>query len=153
MVEDERRYGWTAPTTSVAHDVVTCAMDFDYREDRRWYPRLGQYRTHRHDYDEDFMGILEEAKPMIRSNFDQDEDQDRFPMEAFIDNALHLMRRGFRKAERRFGNRFVGIDTFRAVRDAIRPHAKHLDFPGQEFRLSYGDGRARCVEIFAEEEL
>lgn len=148
MVEDDRR-GWYSPMTAVAHDVVTCAVDFDNSESKRWYPRLGQYRTHAHDYDEELMGILEEAKPMIRANL-YEEALDHFPMDAFLDNALHLMRRGFRKAERRFGDGFEGVSLFRAIRDAIRPCCKWVEMPGQEFRLSYGNGRAYCEEVYAD---
>jgi hypothetical protein len=72
-----------------------------------------------------------------------------FPMEAFMDNALHLMRTGFRKAQRRFGDGYEGVSLFRSIRDAIRPHAKHLDFPGQEFLLTYAGTRAACRELTA----
>lgn len=146
MVEsDLYRYGWRCPYETIAGDVLTCASDLDTSEAwDRWEPHLGRYRTRRHDYDEDFMEVLSKARPMVQRELEHNEAH--FPMEAFFDNALHLMRSGFNKAKRRFGMGYQGIDTYRAIMEAVRPNAKHLDGPGQEFILAYGDGEARCYE-------
>jgi hypothetical protein len=133
---------------SIAYDVVTCADEVT-GEYNRWWPALGQYRTRPHDYDEDFMEILAKARPMIVEQ-NADCERDDWPLDAFMENALHLMRMGFNKAKRRFGMHCLGADTYCAIRDAIRPQAKHLEFAGQEFRLSYGDGRAYCQEVYDE---
>jgi hypothetical protein len=144
MVEDDNRRSYWNPIQTLAGDVLACATDLGH-EYCGWWPRLNQYRTHRHDYDEDFQAVLEEARPLVRAETRHNDD--RFPMEAFMDNALHLMRRGFNKARRRFGMGYDGVETFRAVRDAVKPVAKHIDWEGQEFRLAYGDCEARCYEI------
>jgi hypothetical protein len=148
MVEDERRSHWT-PIQSLGWELVTIASQTDSSEGG-WRPRHHRYRTHRHDYDEEFMEAIDFARPKIRDELRDNEGH--LDVEAFLDNALHLMRRGFRKAERRFGDGFLGVDTFRRVMEAIKPHAKNLDGPGQLFRLSYGDGRATCKPIYDEEE-
>ncbi len=83
---------------------------------------------------------------------DSGEVGEHFPLDSFLDNALHLMRMGFNKAKRRWGMGHLGIDTFQAIRDAVRPYAQRPEFAGQEYRLSYGDGRARCTEIHIRED-
>ena len=118
--------------------------------DKRWYPRFGQYRTRAHDYDDDFRDILEAAKFGIKSEMDCEGVTD-FPMEEFLENSLHLLRIGFNKARRRWGDGMLATDTYCAIRDAIEPHAKRVEFEGQEFLLSYGGGRARCVEFFPDD--
>jgi hypothetical protein len=145
MVDEDRPWArWRAIHDSIAGNVLTCAMDLG-NEGQDWWPELGKYRTNRHDYDDDFLEILECAKPMIRA--ETRDNEDRFPMAAFMDNALHLLRIGFNKSRRRWGDDTLGVDTFRAVKRAINPHAKYLEFPGQEFRLSYGNGEARCTAL------
>jgi hypothetical protein len=146
---NEGRY-WRDLYETMAGDVLNCATDWEAQEDRRWYPRFGQYHTRRHDYDEDFREIIAKARPMVESEM-EGEYLEGFPIDAFFDNALHLMRMGFNKAKRRFGMGCRGADTFVAIRDAIRPNARRIDFEGQEYRLSYGDGRARCEEIYPTE--
>lgn len=132
-----------------AHDAVGKADIITIAEDTfcgDWTPRLGAYRTHRHDYDEDFHEIIDIARKALPANFDP-EDLTRFPLEAFLDNALHLMRIGFNKARRRFGDGFRALDTFEAIKRAVAPHAKHVEYSGQQFLLSYGNGRAFCHEL------
>lgn len=36
-----------------------------------------------------------------------------------------------------------------SILDAVERAAKSVDYEGQEFRLSYGNGEARCVEIYS----
>lgn len=137
---------WRPPDLLGAGDIVTIAEQVRWGDTTDWTPRVGAYRTHRHDYDEDFEEILDIAKSSIPAN-----DIDFAPsvLEAFLDNALHLMRIGFNKAKRRFGpHPFHAYDTFNRIRDAVIFHARHLEFAGQEFILSYGNGKAFCHEHY-----
>lgn len=137
-------YSYYSPDRQLASEVSNCASDLNNdEEDPQWYPRIGRYRTQAHYCDDEFEEIIKLAKPLIRDEISHSEGF--FDIEAFTDNALHLMRTGYRMAERRWGR--YGIDQFVAIRDAVRPHAKHIEMEGQEFRLSYGNNRARCVEI------
>lgn len=131
--------------TNIASDITRMAAELSGCD---WWPRLGRYRTHQHDYDEDFLEALEIARRDIRQELRDNEDQD-FPLEAYLDNALHLMRRGFRKAERRFGSGFEGYTLFRRIRDAVA--TSRPDYEGQEFLLGYGKGWATVREIYEED--
>lgn len=140
---NEGRY-WRCIYESIAGDVLNIAMDWRNMESPAWYPRIGRYRTKPHDYDDEFKEILDKARPMIEREMRDDEYD--FPMEAFMDNALHLMRMGFNKAKRRFGMGWEGSELFVAIRDAVQPHMKWVEMEGQEYILSYGNGRATCRE-------
>lgn len=118
-----------------------------YDEGQHWFPRLGRYKTAEHYCDEDFEAILEEARPILTRDLHSEmDDPSNFPEEAFWDNALHLLRMGYRKSARRWGENFRGTNTFQAIRNACAPFAKDCT-EGDEFRLSYGDGRAQCVQL------
>lgn len=148
---DREVYSYYSPDRTLAIEVSRCASDLNNEEDQTWHPRIGRYRTHAHHCDEEFEEIIKMAKPMIRDEVGHSEGF--FDIEAFADNALHLMRTGYRMAERRWGR--YGIDQFIAIRNAVRPHAKcatNAGIEGREFRLSYGGNRARCVEVFPTDE-
>jgi hypothetical protein len=133
---------WHDPIETTAGDILNVAVD---THGMGWWPGTNNYRTHRHPYDDDFRAILEKVSGMFDYNVD-----DEFPRQAFLDDALHLLRTGFRKATRRFGMGYEGIETFKAVAEACRGAARMIDFEGQQFRLSYGNGEARCEPIYEE---
>lgn len=133
-----------SPAENVASDITRMFGEIDGQD---WRPRLLKYRTHRHDNDDDFREMIEIARRDIKREWD-DWAEHHFRFEAYLDNALHLMRRGFRKAARRFGDRFGGINQFKAIQRAVK--GAHIDFEGQEFRLAYGNGEARVEEIYEE---
>ncbi len=136
---------------AVAMDIVGVATDLEYEGTGTWRPGYRRLSTKPHVHDEDFMEILDIARKAIPIELFDDEERERFAIERFLDDALHLMRIGFEKARRRFGDGYKGYETFRAVRDAVEPHAKRVDFAGQEFILCYGNERATCREITHEE--
>ena len=145
MVDDDRvRSVWT-PVQSLGWELVTIARQAAEGEGVNWTPRVGRYRTHAHDYDEDFQEAIDYARPHIRSELR--DNGGFFDIEAFLENAMHLMRRGFRKAERRFGQDTTGVDLFRRFKEAVAPHCKHVEAPGEEYRLSYGNGRVTCTRL------
>lgn len=137
---------------SLASDVAKCAVDLNMSETFDWWPRFGRYQTREHDYDEDFRLVLEKARPLIVAEMGRAEGFKDYPLDEFLENALHLMRMGFNKARRRFGMDAYGSQLFCAIRDAVRAQAKWVEHEGQEFRLSYGNGEARCEEIYPEED-
>lgn len=147
----KRVYGIHSPVDAIGMgDIVNIATDWNNQENPRWYPRFEQYRIKPHVHDDDFMEILEIARDSIPRNLDS-ETMEHFPLEEFLDSALHLMRRGFNKARRRFGDGHQGSETYCAIRDAVEPYARQHDLIGREFLLGYGRGEARCVEVTREE--
>jgi hypothetical protein len=146
FVQTDRNIGshWT-PEQNVALNLTTIAEESHWM-DTAWVP--GRYRTQRCDEDEVFVDMIEWVRPHVRDHLNGCDLESPFPMDAYLDNALHLMRTGYRKARRRFGSGYRGIDTFRAIVNAVAPVARSIEYDGQQFRLSYGDGRARCEEIY-----
>lgn len=142
MLDD--RPSFYSPAHHAASDLTRMARELT----GSWWPEQGQYHTKPHPCDDDFAEIIEIARQDIPKELDE-EDLADFPMEAYLDNALHLMRRGYRKAERRFGDRSVGYDLFRAIKEAVK--GCQPDWEGQEFLLGYGDGEATCREIREDE--
>lgn len=102
------------------------------------------------DHDEDFLEILAIARHDIPREWEHDE-IDREEMERYLTEALHRMRTGFRKANKRFGSRFASNSQMRAIKEAVERVAKHIDYEGQEFVLSYGNGEATVREFYEEE--
>lgn len=140
-----------SPAQNVASDIV------------RMFPEWGADgmppRKHRlkatkpHDHDEDFLEIIAFARHDIPREWSDDfagtgaggfED-----MEIYLSEALHRMRTGFRKANRRFArNRFASNSQMRAVKEAVESVINYIEFEGQEFLLSYGNGEATCRELW-----
>lgn len=161
MMTDTRSYH--SPAVNVASDVTRMFSQW-LDEGCFWGPGGPRVGSRAHDFDEDFREIVEIARRDIPREFndmgrgDPDEDsngwnqdmRDAFP--EYLQFALHRMRSGFRKAQRRFerggASRWNGHNLFYAVKEAVKQAARHIDYEGQEFRLSYGDGEARCVEIY-----
>jgi hypothetical protein len=109
-------------------------------------------RTRRHDRDDDFMECIEIARAEIPKewSFEFAGDEKRRYQEDlshYLDETLHRMRIGYRKAERRFGTDSKGESTFIAIREAVEGAVKQIEFEGQEFILRYGRGRAICHQI------
>lgn len=152
FVQDDRNIGsaWT-PEQNVALNLTTIARESTWQD---WMWVAGKYRTQRHHQDDVFIDMLDWVRPHILAEVQDgrecagEELYEPFPLEAFLDNALHLMRTGYRKAERRFGCGYGGVDTFRAIKQAVAPYCKHAEHEDQQFRLSYGNGEARCEEVF-----
>ncbi|WP_420381692.1 hypothetical protein [Novosphingobium sp.] len=130
-----------SPASSVASDIVRMLRDLDGSD---WWPELGRYRTHSTYYEDDFADILRIAREDIPKELNAEDLRDA-PVEAYLDNALHLMRSGFRKAERRFGDRFAGLNLYKAIQEEVGRVS--IDYEGQEFILGYGNGEATLREV------
>lgn len=132
-------------------DFVSLTTGWWGAEQQNWWPKIGRYNTRPHDYDEDFVDIIKIARDSVISEISDWDSTREFPTDAFFENALHLMRMGFNKARRRWGEGFKAMDTYCAIRDALEIHAKNVDFDGQRFVLGYGSGRAVCRALDSNE--
>lgn len=135
---------------NVASDITRMFADWVYSDKRYCGPWRGAEGTRKHDYDSDFLECIAIARRDIPNEHDESE-TDLFPhIEAYLALALRRMRIGFRKAQKRYGKGFHGSNQFVAIREAVA--SAHVEFEGQEFRLSYGNGEARVSEIWSEEQ-
>jgi hypothetical protein len=132
---------WHAPEVHIASDVINLARYFSNGAPLR----VRVPKTREHFQDDAFREIIEIAKSHQEESFEGEG-------QYYID-ALHLMRAGYNKAQTRFGNSYkcMANSQFWSIAEAVDRHAKHLDYEGQEFRLSYGKGEARCCEVMEDE--
>lgn len=132
------------PAVHVASDVTRMFPEWDGRNGPH------SMRTRPHDYDDDFRDILEIARhDILRELIEETKESShgRQHLESYLGLALHRMRTGFRKAEKRFGSDFHGYSQFRAIRDAIGRAVNWIDWEGQEFVLLWGNGEASCNPV------
>lgn len=103
--------------------------------------------TRRSEEDNAFESMLTAARKMYRAEAEYDEPEgaeDHRRLETYFEAALHYLRKGYRLAQRRFGTTWRANAQFWAIAEAVDPHARHLEYAGQEFVLSYGKERAQC---------
>ena len=48
-------------------------------------------------------------------------------------------------------SRYYANSLFWEIAEAVEPFAKHCEFEGQRYRLSYGNGEAHCIEVYDED--
>lgn len=128
------------PARSIANDFVRM---FNEDHSGEYIPpthRIG--RSMPHLYDEDFQDIIKYAQEDLRREYDEATEAD---FDEYLKDALPRLRRGFRKAERKYGSGFDGYEMFRRVKDAVGVITP--DYEGQEFRLAYSPDRAYVEEI------
>lgn len=160
MMTDRPNYH--SPAVNVASDVTRMFSEYSCDPDNG--PGGLGVGSRPHDYDDDFREIVEIARRDIprehndMGNGSPDEDSNGWSPELhalfdeYLTLALHRIRSGYRKAERRFtrdgGGDWNGNNLFRAVRDAVKSVVSHIDFEGQEFILRYGNGEATCRPVY-----
>lgn len=99
------------------------------------------------DQDEDFDAILTIARSTVLGEAPHNDlPLDRLP--AFLAEAKARLRLGYRKANRKYGNRFRGNNYFLQVRDAAAKAVKMVDYEGQEFVLRYCEYDATVRPIY-----
>lgn len=153
------RPSYHSAATSVASDITRMFSEFS--SDPYFGPRWLRAGSRAHLFDDDFREIIEIARHDIRLEYTDmgcgspGEDANGWNpelhelFEQYLTFALRRMRVGFRKAEKRFGDRFIGYDLFCDIRDAVKRATKSINFEGQEFRLSYSlNGAVTCSEIY-----
>lgn len=143
------KYGQNvSPTQNVAADVS------------RMWPEWGADgmppRAHRvkntrpHLYDEDFQEIIAHARKDILDEHRDDMNAAEFrDLDAYLSEALHRMRTGFRKAERKYGEGYFAHNMFRRIRDAVA--GCKPEYEGQPFTLAYDAERAYVTEVYDRE--
>jgi hypothetical protein len=145
-----KRSSMHSPQTNVASDVSR--MFIEWGADGM-PPRAHRLkRTRPHDYDEDFKDIIAKARTDIMREADEDErGREAFlaDVQAYLGEALHRMRTGFRKAERKYGSDFKGYEMFVRIRDALE--GTKPEYEGQPFTLAYSDERAYVQEVYDRE--
>jgi len=142
-----RDYNVNTPSQHIAADISNMAMMFvDGVGLNHPIPR-----TYSHDYDEDFRDIINLARhDYLRELQDRDISDYNQQIPEYFDACLHCMRSGFNKAARRFAN----IDAnglFWEIAKTVDPHAKHIEYEGQQFRLGYDSNQVQCYEIIEDE--
>lgn len=137
--------------TSLASDVTHMFIQWTC-EHREPFKRTHALRDNE-TAEDSFERIISEARNDIPRESDDRmlTRNERRELEAYLDEALHRMRIGYRKARKRFPDAYAAYEQFRAIRDACKP--AHLDmYEGAEFVLIWGEGRATCEQIYPEAE-
>lgn len=125
---------------------------FQEWEEDEWIPIKNRVAfTRPCDDEKDIVACLEQGRKMILADKDSymlGSNMDTFlaHMDRYMKLAHERMRIGLRKAIRRHGPGPAAYDQFVAIRDAVREAVPSLDYPGQRFTLSYGDGQAYIRE-------
>lgn len=142
-----------SPETNLASDITRMFPEW-LAESRYLGPNGLRVGSRPHDEDETFGLICDIARHDIPREYGDDSDYETRleNVDLYLQFALQRMRAGYRKAERRFGDRFLGINTFRNMHEALQDALRWLDYEGQEFVLSYGNGDATVREYFEREE-
>jgi hypothetical protein len=141
-----------SPEENIASDLSRMCVDVG---NGAYFPDA-QLRTRPHDDDDVFREIIEiarrEALAEIRDgNYGTDAKSIAANAERYFSAALHYMRRGARKCARRYAGQFSANSQFWAIAEAIDPHAAHVEYEGQRYRLRYGKGEATCEEVYDDE--
>lgn len=108
-------------------------------------------RTRACEADDDFAEVLACADKTWKSEVcDQDSAASIWP--AYRAACLARMRIGYRKARRKYKRAMDANALFWQVAEAVGPYAKHVEYEGQQFALTFGfrNGRATaaCFEHF-----
>lgn len=131
-----------SPEHNIATDIANLAEIYC----RNVPMRAEIFNTHEHGHDAAFDEIISQARSRCLDYLD--EDSERALLLKFCRDAKHLLRTGYRKAARRFKDDYhLASDQFWSIADAVDGCIKHGVYEYQEFRLSYGNGRATCEEI------
>lgn len=141
MLQESRH----SPQVNIASDLTRMGRDLAFMDSPWDYDGLACHApdTRPIDDDETLLEIIEISRGDIRAELDGQ----ALDFDLYYKEALARMRIGFRKSAHRWGNRFRGINTMRAINDAVRDAVRCIDYEGQQFRLGYGNGNARIYEI------
>jgi hypothetical protein len=149
--------GYYSPEESISQDVYTLAALYITRVKSFNWP---QHKTRPHRWDDSFYSILEIAKPKILEQIESGDlksyrietelMRERYisRMNTFFNDAIHYMRTGVRKAEKRFGEGPKANTLFWNIAEAVEPFAKHCEYEGQEYILTYNWNEAKCREVY-----
>lgn len=140
-----------SPAQNIASDVTRMFFEWLNSDQQALGPNGLRAGSRPSLWDDDFAEVIQYARNDIPGELEP-EDYTSEQLETYLTLALHRMRAGFRKAARRYerkgASRFAGNEQMRAIRDAVARAVKCIEFEGQEFILSYGNGAAQCRETW-----
>ena len=146
-----------SPEESISHDIYNLAALYITRVKSFNWPI---HKTRPHSWDDSFYSILEIAKPKILEQIESGDLEgyeietelvrERYisRMNIFFNDAIHYMRTGIRKAEKRFGKGPKANTLFWNIAEAVEPFAKYCEYEGQEYILTYSWNEANCREVY-----
>lgn len=141
----QRRPNIHSPAKNIAADISR--MFFEQTEDE-WVPREHRYHhTKPSIIDDDIEEILQIARQEIVSEAPHHE-ASIAKLDDYLKEAKNRMRIGYSKAHIRFRDPLKPHDQFRAIRDQVGAMVRWIEYPGQEFILSWGGGRALGKERY-----
>ena len=140
---DRGKPAYHTPETHLASDVSNMAELVCNGVPIRGFSK----KTYKHFQDDAFIEIIELGRESYKSEMDCYEDSDFDPLNDYFSYCLHAMRKGYRKAEKRF-NRVNANTLFWDIAGAVDPYASNVDYENQEFRLFYSADRVYCEEIY-----
>lgn len=149
------RPNYHSPESNLASDVSRMFRDWIHNESKYCGPRFERIGRRKHWEDESFQTILDIAAHEIKQESEySDDESDLDSLPDYLDLALRRMRAGYRKAVKRFERRgasqFYAGNQFVAVREAVNAALTEVEYEGQEFILSYGDGEARVRPVYGD---
>jgi hypothetical protein len=136
---------------NLASDVVRMFRDHISGNQHVSYAPL-RTRPVTHDYD--LRCVLDYADASYLSDFnDWEYEEARRRWGPYRAVALHRMRMGYRKARRKWERKghFAANAQFWAIAEATDRAAKHPEFEGMRYKLSFGNGEAYCEEDYEED--
>jgi len=136
-----------SPEENLASDLVNMFSDWD------GWNGPHSMATLPHDQDEAFRYIIQKAREDIPEEYDRETFCEFYlngRMDEYLNLALHRMRTGYRKCNRRFGDQFRSNNQLGAIKIEVEKSVKWIDFEGQRFRLAWGAGQASIDEIYDE---
>ena len=95
--------------------------------------------------------VLENGKKDLISELQYDDEPIDFNrLNEYMRAAKHYIRQGYRKHVNKYGSDFEANNLFWNIADAVEPYIKHVEYQGQEFKLTINDRGVYCEENYDE---
>lgn len=136
------------PTQGLGRDVAFLGEFFMRGVDFREAPP----RTHECIADDSLSECIGNGEQYLKSELEYyDEPINRKRLNQYIEGCLPFMRRGYRKAKKKYDKGTIGNTLFWNIAEAVDRIVDYVEFPGQEFELLYDLNGAMCHEHYSEE--
>lgn len=145
-----------SPEHNIGSDVGRIGRDFvlDFGDGYDEFGLLMPKSKPECDGEEGIHEILRKGAEDMRAELRDEEGFDRGRCATYLKAAYWLMLKGYNMAKRRFerGGRssYYANGLFWEIAEAVDRYCQHAE-EGQRFRLAYGNGEARCTEIYDED--
>ena len=138
------------PHSNLASDVVNMGRMVCVNGNNLYAKHNNEYNRSSIQYDID--EIIMHARNDLPVEMDGEEFQQSC-LDEYLENAKHLIAKGYVLAERRFKKDQAGANSmFWNIAEAVDNALRWAEFEGQEFRLGYERNQATCYEIPFNEE-